>query len=87
MLLQSAVEDRLSALGYPAERRSYTPHLTLGRVARDVATSERRRLGDIVAEQNVGSLGEMLVRDVCLMKSELSPSGARYTRLAAVPLE
>jgi 2'-5' RNA ligase len=87
MRLQSAVEDRLSVLGYPEERRSYTPHLTLGRVARDVAASERRRLGDIVTEQDVGSLGEMQVREVCLMKSQLSPAGARYTRLAAIPLE
>ena len=85
--LQTAVEDRLSVLGYPKEKRSYTPHLTMGRVARDVAASERRRLGDMIAEQNVGSLGEMQVRDVCLIKSELSPSGARYTRLAAVTLE
>jgi len=47
--LQSAVEDRLSVLGYPEEKRSYTPHLTLGRVARDVGASERRRLGEIIA--------------------------------------
>jgi 2'-5' RNA ligase len=81
------VEDRLSVLGYPEEKRTYTPHLTLGRVGRDVGASERRRLRDIIAEQNVGSLGEMQVRSVCLMKSELLPSGARYTRLAAVTLE
>jgi 2'-5' RNA ligase len=85
--LQSAVEGRLSVLGYPEEKRGYTPHLTLGRVARDVGASERRRLGDTIAEQTVGSLGEIHVRDVCLMKSDLLPSGARYTRLAAVTLE
>lgn len=85
--LQTAVEDRLSVLGYPKEKRSYTPHLTLGRVARDLAASERRHLGDMIAEQNVGSLGEMQVCDVCLIRSELSPSGARYTRLAAATLE
>lgn len=87
MRLQTAVEDSLSVLGYPAEKRKYTPHLTLGRVARDVAASERRRLGDMIGEHIVGSLGEMQVCDVCLVKSELSPSGARYTRLAAVTLE
>jgi 2'-5' RNA ligase len=85
--LQSAIEDYLSVLGYPKEKRNYTPHLTLGRVARDVAADARHRLGDLIAEQDVGSLGEMQVREVCLMKSELFPSGAKYTRLAAVPLE
>jgi 2'-5' RNA ligase len=87
MRLQTAVEDSLSVLGYAAEKRRYTPHLTLGRVARDVAASERRRLGDMIGEHIVGSLGEIQVCDVCLVKSELSPSGARYTRLAAVTLE
>jgi len=87
MCLQTAVEDRLSLLGYPKEKRSYSPHLTLGRTARDIAARERRRLGDILEQQTVGSLGEMQVRDVSLIRSELSPAGARYTRLAAVTLE
>jgi len=85
--LQTAIEDRLSVLGYLPEKRGYTPHLTLGRVARHVTDRDRRRLGDLIQEQAVGSLGEMQVREVCLMKSELSPAGARHTRLAAVPLE
>jgi len=85
--LQTAIEDRLSVLGYPPEKRRSTPHLTLGRVARRVTDSDQRRIGDLIQEQTVGSLGEMQVREVTLMKSELSPAGARYTRLAAVPLE
>jgi 2'-5' RNA ligase len=85
--LQTGVEERLSALGYPSEKRRYTPHLTLGRVDRRVTDSERRRLGDLIQAQTVGSLGEMQVRAVSLMKSELSPAGATYARLAAVPLE
>jgi 2'-5' RNA ligase len=84
--LQTAIEDRLAVLGYPPEKRKFTPHLTLGRVVRRVTDSDRRRIGSLIQDQAVGSLGEMLVREVSLMKSELSPTGARYTRLAAVPL-
>lgn len=85
--LQSSIEDRLSVLGYPPEKRSYSPHLTLGRVARHVDTSGRRRLGSLIQSHSVASLGEMQVREVSLMQSELSPAGARYTCLATVQLE
>ena len=33
--LQRAVENAIAPLGYPTEIRDFTPHLTLGRVARD----------------------------------------------------
>jgi 2'-5' RNA ligase len=85
--LQSAVEDRLGVLGYAPEKRKYTPHLTLGRVARHAGPTERRRLGDLIETHAVASLGHMQAREVSLMKSELSPAGARYTCLATVQLE
>jgi 2'-5' RNA ligase len=85
--LQAGIEGRLAVLGYPPEKRRYTAHLTLGRVDRRVTDSERRRLGDLIQAQTIGPLGEMQVHTVSLMKSELSPAGATYTRLAAVPLE
>jgi 2'-5' RNA ligase len=85
--LQTGIEERLATEGYPSEKRRYSPHLTLGRVDRRISDSERRRLGDLIQEQTVGSLGQMQVRAVSVMKSELSRAGATYTRLAAVPLE
>ncbi len=85
--LQGSIEDRLSVLGYPPEKRKYTPHLTLGRVARHVETGERRHLGRLIEKQSIDLLGEMTVLKVSLMKSELSPAGAKYTRLAAIDLE
>jgi 2'-5' RNA ligase len=85
--LQGSIEDLLSVLGYPPEKRKYTPHLTLGRVARHVDTGERRQLGRLIEKQSIDLLGEMTVLEVSLMKSELSPAGAKYTRLAAIDLE
>lgn len=85
--LQQGIEEHLSLLGYPPEKRGYAPHLTLGRVRRDVAASQRRRLGSLIEGLAVAVLGEMLVREVSLMRSDLSPSGARYSRLARVQLE
>ena len=85
--LQEGIEEHLSLLGFPPEKRGYAPHLTLGRVRRDVAASQRRRLGSLIEGLAVGPLGEMSVREISLIRSDLSPSGARYSRLALVQLE
>lgn len=85
--LQADIEANLAVLGYPPEKREYKPHLTLGRVDRRTGAADRRRLGMLIQTETVGSHSEMLVREICLMKSELSPAGARYTRLGAVQLE
>ena len=46
--LQQSIESSLVPLGFAAESRSFTPHLTLARV-RDYATpDERQNLGQLV---------------------------------------
>jgi 2'-5' RNA ligase len=85
--LQNSIEANLSRLGYPEEKRGYTPHLTLGRVHRRVGGADRRRLGDLIQTHSAEPLGGMKVSEISLMKSQLSPSGARYSRLAVAPLE
>jgi 2'-5' RNA ligase len=52
-----------------------------------VKGSDRRRLGGVIQTQDIGLLGEMKVREVSLMKSDLSPAGAKYARLDVVKLE
>jgi 2'-5' RNA ligase len=85
--IQANIETNLTILGYPPEKREYTPHLTLGRVDRRIGATDRRRFGALIQTETVASHSEMLVREISLMKSELSPAGARYTRLGAVQLE
>ena len=84
--LEKAVENELAGLGFEPEGRSFKPHLTLGRVQRKVGRSDRERLGELIAESNVGLLGDMTVTSVNVMRSDLRPSGAVYTALAYVPL-
>ena len=83
--LQKAVETNLSALGHPPERRAFHPHLTLARTRR-VSKGEQSALGNLVERTQVDRLGDMLVREISLMRSELRPSGAVYTQLAAASL-
>jgi 2'-5' RNA ligase len=77
--LQSCVEQALAdALGLPKERRSYVPHITLGRVR------DRRRcpamdvMSAALADQ---AFGRVSVREFVLMRSDLRPDGAVYTVL------
>jgi 2'-5' RNA ligase len=84
--LQRAVENAIAPLGYPTEIREFTPHLTLGRLARDVRQTDQKKIGEVVQEAGVGSLGRWEVKEVALIKSDLKPSGAEYGILAHAPL-
>lgn len=84
--LQEAIEEEVAPLGFPTEKRGFSPHLTLGRVKK-ASTSEQRQLGELIRRTEVGLVGQMTVRAVNLMRSDLKPSGAVYTPLLSVALE
>ena len=85
--LQERVEERLAPLGFPPEKRGFSPHLTLGRVKKYASSGALRKIGEAVAATEVGSLGQMEVREVSLIRSLLLPDGAQYSRLQVVALE
>ena len=85
--LQKAIEENVAPLGYPTEKRKFSPHLTLGRVQKRASSGDLRRLGELVGASEIGILGQMEVRSVNLIRSDLRPSGAVYTRLAEVELK
>jgi len=78
---QLALEDLLKGVGYPAEERPFTPHLTLGRVSRQASNPEVQQLGHMIETVRIDIKGTMEVRDVHLFRSELYPSGPVYTTL------
>lgn len=84
--LQSGLAMRMERLGYTNEEREFTPHLTLGRVARTAGPGDVRRIGECVQQFEVGQLGVVAVQDVHLFKSDLMPTGAVYERMATSPL-
>ena len=85
--LQKAVEDGMAKLGFAPEGRRFHAHLTLGRTQRRASSGDVRRLGQLVSETDIGELGQMEVRAVSLIKSDLRPTGAVYTQLAETRLE
>jgi len=83
--LRRRVAQALRGFGDHAdEARAFHPHLTIGRV--NAHGNEARRLGDLLARERVPELGAWPVRQVDLLRSELSPQGARHTVLLSVPL-
>ena len=86
MWLQTAAERHVAPLGWPTEDRGFSPHLTLGRVARDVGPTVEAAVGQMVERSVVEQIGVQRVTAVNLIASELRPAGAVYTTLVSVPL-
>lgn len=84
--LAQGVERALSPLGFPAENRPFTPHLTLGRVREDASPGERTRLGEKAMATRTAPAPPFEVSRFNLMRSQLTPQGAIYTPLASIPL-
>lgn len=85
--LQGRVDQEMhTGGGFGKERRSFTPHLTLGRLRDNVSGEERRRAGKALAEVALGSEVSWQVTEVKLMRSTLTPPGAVYDLLGAWPL-
>jgi len=84
--LQRNIDTALTPLGFPPESRGFTAHLTLGRLRERVFPDERRKFGEWVRATKFETKAAFKVNSLSLIKSQLTPSGAIYTRLAAVEL-
>jgi len=84
--LQQRLEANLERLGFPPEKRSFTPHLTLARVNNRATPEERQGLGKHIAETKFEA-GAIEVGSISLMKSELTRQGAIYSRISSVKLK
>ncbi len=84
--LQRAIEAAAARLGYEAEERGFSPHLTIGRVRQNASSTDLHRIRTCLESTHVGMLGTARVDAVHLFKSELRPEGSIYTRLFSAPL-
>jgi 2'-5' RNA ligase len=82
--LQRDVDAAMTELGYPAEGRPFSPHLTIGRVrSRKGITEMMKSLEDY----RKIAFADLKIQGITLMKSELKPGGAEYDSLAHIPFE
>jgi RNA 2',3'-cyclic 3'-phosphodiesterase len=85
--LQAAVENTIGPLGFPAEDRPFSPHLTLGRTKRDPSPADLLSISHAVEQTKVPRSVVWIVRELVLMRSERLSTGARYTPVASVALD
>jgi RNA 2',3'-cyclic 3'-phosphodiesterase len=81
--LAAAVEQALAPLGFTPEARPFSAHVTLGRLR---APQKTPALARALEDGRGRAFGRMQVTAIALVRSDLSPRGARYTEVATVPL-
>jgi 2'-5' RNA ligase len=84
---QQRIDSGLVPLGFAKETRPFTPHLTLARLREGVSPEDRRDFGELVMKTPVEVNFKVNVNSLNLMKSQLLPGGAVYSRLAEVKLK
>jgi RNA 2',3'-cyclic 3'-phosphodiesterase len=84
--LQHGIESASRRLGYEAEERPFSAHLTLGRVRQNATAIEQQQIRRALEGTQVDFLGTARVDSVHLYKSDLKPGGSIYTRLHSAPL-
>lgn len=83
--LQKAVESAAADFTREESQEQFAGHVTLGR-ARGLARVEAERMGELARGMAELCFGEWTAGQVEIIRSELSPHGARYTTLVAIRL-
>ena len=84
---QQRIDMGLVPLGFAKEARPFTPHLTLARLRENCSPGDRLHFGEMFAKAHVEVDYNFTVNSLNLMKSQLLPTGAVYSRLAEVKLK
>jgi len=76
--LKRKIDDRMSSLGFEKEERPFSPHLTLGRFKSSAGKEAMMQRVDSLKDSSVGKIE---VTSISLMRSDLGPAGATYTKI------
>jgi len=85
--LQKGIDRAMAGLGFESENRPFTAHLTLARLRDECSSAERLEFTSLVHPAVFESGPPLHVHTVALIRSQLTPRGAVYTRLAEFPLK
>jgi 2'-5' RNA ligase len=83
--LYRGLESACARLGYEPESRSFSPHLTIGRVRQYIGAADGQRIRRALEATTIDALGTARVDSVQLYKSDLTSVGAQYTVLCSAP--
>ena len=79
--LMEAVDKAMNTLGFELETRGYVPHLTIARVK-----ARGYLLTDVIERFEDREFGKMVVKEIRLKRSKLTPQGPIYSTIFSLPL-
>ena len=82
LAFQQRLEGELGTVGFPLEERPFRPHLTLARIKSSQGLTGLERA---LEKEEGAPAGEFTASGIGLIRSELTPRGAVYTRLKWFP--
>jgi RNA 2',3'-cyclic 3'-phosphodiesterase len=80
--LQRKIESAVQRLGFPAEMRKYTPHVTLARLR----ATRAGRVMDYISDHALYASGEFEATEFALFSSRLTANGSIYVAEREYPL-
>lgn len=83
--LAEKIEIACYEMGFEAEKRPFSPHLTIGRFNRDFPLNKMALLREKCSQMQI-SIPKEMVTNIHLYRSILKPSGAEYSRMHTSPL-
>ncbi|MBM3302856.1 MAG: RNA 2',3'-cyclic phosphodiesterase, partial [Deltaproteobacteria bacterium] len=86
-MMQQNIETAADKLGYTREERTFSPHLTLGRVRQAVSAADIQRIRTTLAGMQLGRIEPLRVDSIHLFKSDLRPSGSVYTKIFSATMK
>ena len=80
--LHECIEDETTDIGFDPEENEFTPHVTLARMEH---ADGKERVQEVVEDRHP-TVGEMVVDEVRLTKSDLTQDGPEYSTVESFPL-
>ena len=85
--IHKILDRALAPLDIPSDRLHYAPHLTLARLRQRTDPEIVRSIGKTVSQFEIDSLGVVVIDQIHLIQSTLTPQGPLYSSLHNVPLD
>jgi len=82
--IAEAVSNSLQPLGFPREKRGFTPHLTLGRIRRPV---NLQNVSSKFNQYDNLDIPTLKIEQIAFIQSQLHPRGSIYTPLRKFALK
>lgn len=81
--MRKRLDEKLALIGFEREEKEFRPHLTIGRL------KSNRKSRELIAAAALYDLPSLSFEasEIVVMKSELHPAGARYTRIGVAALK